>query len=71
MLSSHTKSEVVSSAATWMDPETVTLNEADETQKDKPHTVLLTAESKTKVPKNLFTKQRQSRRNRHRKQSYG
>ena len=28
--------------ATWMDPETVTLNEADETQKDKPHMVLLT-----------------------------
>ena len=42
MLSSHTKSEVMSSAATWMDPETVTLNEADETQKDKPHMVLLT-----------------------------
>lgn len=42
MLSSHTKSEVVSSAAMWMDPEAVTLNEADETQKDKPHTVLLT-----------------------------
>ena len=32
----------MSSAATWMDPETVTLNEADETQKDKPHMVLLT-----------------------------
>lgn len=42
MLSSHTKSEVMLSAATWMDPETVTLNEADETQKDKPHMVLLT-----------------------------
>ena len=36
------KNETVPFAATWMDPETVTLNEADETQKDKPHMVLLT-----------------------------
>ena len=54
------KNEIMPFAATWMDPETVTLSEVSQTEKDKYryHVSLIYMESKKAVPMNLFTKQK-------------
>ena len=65
ILLSHKKNETLPSAATWMDPENITLNELSQIQ------ILyhLNMESKKIIQMNLFTKWKQIHR--HRKQTYG
>jgi len=58
ILLSHTKEQVMSSAATWMGPEAVTLSEASQPEKDKYHTMGLLCGICKRVKMNFLTKQK-------------
>ena len=62
------KNETMPFAATWMDPEIITLSEVSQ-RKTNIMWYHLYVESKKMIQMNLFTKQKQTHR--HRKQTYG
>ena len=53
----------MSFAVAWMDPGTIILNEASQTEKDK-YVVLIICEIQKMIQMNLFTKQKQTHRHR-------
>ena len=54
--------EIMPFAATWMDLETITLNEVSQTVKDKHHMISLVCRILKMIQKNLFAKQKQNHR---------